>query len=126
MNLISNIDSILFCCQATACPQSTKVAAGQHTLHLCITRSQMAEFYRSYRLLNHHGCESLLMQLKCKVTASTRLYDFRMLSVAFSNSFCISIFNEKMNYLRQFLWDLKSLGNQRWQIPRIIALKIND
>jgi len=42
MNLISNIDSILFCCQATACPQSTKEAAGQHTLHLCITRSQMA------------------------------------------------------------------------------------
>lgn len=62
MNPILNIDSILFCCclcQATACPQSTTKATGQHTLHLCITRPQMGYFPRSYRLLNHHGCGPL-------------------------------------------------------------------
>ena len=38
----------------------------------------------------------------------------------------MSIFNKKLKYLKQYLWDLKSLGNQRWQIPLIVALKIND
>ena len=51
MNPVLNIASILFCyclCQATACPQSTTEATGQHTLRLCITRPKMAGAYAAF------------------------------------------------------------------------------